>query len=487
MTATWVWQVLLTVYSSKDLEFGSTENTFLSDIYREGSLVLGKVRSRLIRNNLRFSRPLLSLYLAREDAPLIEHLFEVEIRASLEDISGKEVGKILMPTAYVIGSETRSLGPSWSESIIKLEPLSVCQMSHLGNRLEHRDANITFFITDNPHVGPLDQIERCFTGIVRNKRTPTITVDFGNNWTGKFWKNYEYERAEISAIQGWFTTGRQTFELERKSHQIESVDEVMQISERIRNLFWYLSFATRRRTVWTEWTARIDNDLVRYCQGNVSIPRKEDARNDRPLIERVQLQDFLRRCMEYMTDSKSPNILLPLIYLVNAVPPKTVESQFLSAYAAFESLMTLYARGKGIEKHFNDKSRWKALYEYMEKCIDNYGDIDGDLRRILKGKLGLFNDASPRIFFEDFCVTKELDTSDLWPLFSGTRSLSRIRNKLIHGEEIVGEFLDVATENLKWIVERCILSTIGWNKPSDVDSKSLREYTCYELWRSYYR
>ncbi len=84
----------------------------------------------------------------------------------------------------------------------------------------------------------------------------------------------------------------------------------------------------------------------------------------------------------------------------------------------------------------------------------------------------------------------QVDNSDLWPVFGEGLSLSRIRNKLIHGILSGDEtFLSFARIHLKWIVERCLLAIIGWvgrGNNSNVDSDTLRKYNPYREWKQYY-
>ena len=106
-------------------------------------------------------------------------------------------------------------------------------------------------------------------------------------------------------------------------------------------------------------------------------------------------------------------------------------------------------------------------------------------------KLGDFNRTSRKKVYNDFCKDMEINNSDLWPIY-GTRfnylSLSRIRNKLVHGNRFEYEtFLSIANEHLRWTVERCLLAVLGWKGITDVKPESLRKYTAYHNWESYYK
>jgi hypothetical protein len=472
--------------TSENRKFGSEEETFLSEVYREGKLLAGNIKSRLIQNKLQFSRPTLFLYPDKDNLARISQFFELEVKAFFEDIAGKKIGEIHIPTAYRIGSNTTYWGPGWSESTVTLEPVTMFIKHYLRGYRKPRNASITFFITNNEYVSPWDMIEKHHTGVVKNKSTPRVALTFADGWSGKFLRHYCYKDSKMEGISGSFSTDRLTLELEKKNYKIRSLEEVMSICNTIRIFLWYISFGVRQRTAWTEWTALVGDELIEYCQANVSTPENEGDKND-PLIGRQLLQEFSQHCLDYLSKGSGLDLYLPLVYLVNALSPKTVEAQFLSSYMSFESFLNLYARARGLDRHFAEKRAWHAFREHMKNAIDNYSDIDSGLKNVMANKLGIFNDVSPKTVFAQFCSEMKVDVSDLWPVYGNKGiSLSVLRNKLVHGEREADDFLDVANENLKWIVERCFLAVIGWSKPSDVDSGGLTRYTCYNLWRSCY-
>ena len=78
-----------------------------------------------------------------------------------------------------------------------------------------------------------------------------------------------------------------------------------------------------------------------------------------------------------------------------------------------------------------------------------------------------------------------VDLTDLWPLVdrsSGT-SLAQIRNRSIHGEYLTESSfraLSYASQNLRWTLERMLLSVLGWQIANSNVSKSfLPNFTTY--------
>lgn len=91
--------------------------------------------------------------------------------------------------------------------------------------------------------------------------------------------------------------------------------------------------------------------------------------------------------------------------------------------------------------------------------------------------------------FEEFEKQHPIDLTDLWPLIDGSpgASLRDIRNALVHGEAFTNESdimaLSFATQNLQWILERILLTTLGWDvEISSVSARRLNLYTAHN-WR----
>jgi len=89
--------------------------------------------------------------------------------------------------------------------------------------------------------------------------------------------------------------------------------------------------------------------------------------------------------------------------------------------------------------------------------------------------------------------------SDLWPLFQVSKaggslvpvspgaSLSEIRNTIVHGDVFAAtDFpaLSYAAQNLEWILERIILTSLGWDiNHSTVSPQALKNYSASQ-WQS---
>lgn len=179
---------------------------------------------------------------------------------------------------------------------------------------------------------------------------------------------------------------------------------------------------------------------------------------------------------------------MPIVYIVSTYDSdESIETEFLSLFMALEALLDIYAKSRNKHKIFSDKKEWKTFHGHMKNAIDKYSDFSDKDR--MTNKLGLFNETSKKDIYNDFCKEMIIDNSDLWPLYKGNdNKLSEIRNKLVHGKGFdLWPHISYATTHLKWIVERCLLSVLGWKKETEIFHKeALKKYYPYRDWEKYY-
>jgi len=431
-----------------NLPFGSREEYFLSDIYSQGKVLAKGIKSKLIRNDIKYSRALLLLYVPNEDIRKIRIHSEFEIKGYSENMASEKIGEIHIPKGYKINATTFS--SLWNESVVEIIPDEIYQIHYFPgqNETKKEKQNILFVLTYNKMVEPFKNIEMSSTGDMNIKLETTVILKLKNDWEARF-EEYRYcVNTKIEEVDGTFSTSHLALNLEKDNHSLASANEVKILSDMLDTLLWYLSFGSRQRTTWIKWTEHYRN--------NIFIPEKIKYYEE-PLIDRRAFQDFLQHCLEYEKQQNNLDLYLPIVYLVSSGnPTKTMEMQFLSSFLALEALLDLYAESRNINKHFTKKDR-KPLKE----------------------------------IYNDFCSNMKIDNTDLWPIY-GTRfnylSLSRIRNKLVHGNRFEYEtFLSIANEHLRWTVERCLLAVLGWKGITNVKPESLRKYTAYHNWESYYK
>lgn len=472
--------------------FGCKVQYFLADIYYQGSPIAQRIKSKLTISDIKYVEPRLILYPPRDDYKKIIVHFEIEIKGYFEFIDGEKAGEVYIPKGYTIQGNSTSFATSWDECTIEIMPHECYLKYHLEPQEDtmKKDARISFSLSDNKIVQPWGIIEKSFEGTVKPNLKPSVILDFKNGWLATFRKHYRYLEKEIENVKGTFSASRLVLILERNEHHLESEEQVKEIVKPLDTLLWYLSFGSRQRTVWLDWTAIIGNEHIEYYRLQSIPPKMSDI--GKALIDRGTAQEFLQQCLEYQKQKDSLNLYLPIVYLVSAADDDlSMEKRFLSLFMALEALLNLYAEKRELSRNFKNVEDWKAFYSYMEKVICEFPGLRNEDKIIMVRKLGMFNQVSTKVIYDHFCLEMKLDNSDLWSIYGNNRRCSYlhdIRNKLIHGKRFEDwGMLTRAIEHLRWTVERCLLAILNWREKTEVFHKeSLQKYTAYRDWRDYY-
>jgi hypothetical protein len=131
-------------------------------------------------------------------------------------------------------------------------------------------------------------------------------------------------------------------------------------------------------------------------------------------------------------------------------------------------LVLFYLENSGAE-FILAPDEWNSFRKDLKNFIKNHSHFSQkkERRRFIYEKLPELNRISFANAFSDFCLRYNIDIHDLWPVVDQKEgiSLSSIRSKLIHGDPLIPLQLGAlvcANEHLRWIVERSILSVLGW-------------------------
>jgi len=469
---------------------GCEEKYFLSNVYSEDKLIAENVRTKIIVDKYKAQNSICYLYPSNSsEYAKLSNFFEFRIEGKLEDLIGEKIGSISITKGYNSGAKSTLLAPYWENKVIKVYPDEIF-IRHKIKELKNNN-EVLFVITENKLLQPYGGIERYFTGDVKVNSKPRVILNSSNGMSYIFDKYFDSIDIKIENTEGSFTYAYHVLRVENLETKLSSVEDLSPIIETIDNILLYLSFATRQRTVWIRWATIIDNELVDYIRCNIVYPQIDI---EDPLIERKSLQNFLQHCLEWIEQrqSKEIDLYLPIIYLIG-YRNKTAESQFLSLFIALEALLNIFAEYKEISRHLS-RAQWRKFSKELNKEIEKFcfspdPDQNSKDRELMVKKLSRLNEPSLELFYNEFCKYYSIDNSDLWPVFGKDSkiSLSTIRNKLVHGKRFEYiDYLSIAIEHLQWIVERCILSVLGWKESSDVNSDKLNKYYAYHNWRPIY-
>jgi hypothetical protein len=164
-----------------------------------------------------------------------------------------------------------------------------------------------------------------------------------------------------------------------------------------------------------------------------------------------QLDDILERAIRIALNSRN----------------QSLEVSFISSSAALESTLTFFRR--------------QSDYEIL--ASDEFSKLEDDLKKWLKrqpmlasqpAKRALIYEKVPELnrfpfsfVFKKFCEHHALDLTDLWPVVGKHAEwpLTEIRHRLVHGDPFPvrpDEAMTCAQTHLTWVVERMLLSVLGW-------------------------
>jgi hypothetical protein len=231
-----------------------------------------------------------------------------------------------------------------------------------------------------------------------------------------------------------------------------------------------VSLASRTRTACIGWEAIDSRCITSYYRGEFAFPTgdSEPSYHD-GLVRGNDFRDFVTTV--YGTFRTQPD-RDPIRGAIHALVPgkrHSLERTFLSLFAALEMLLLDFRRRNGLEFIMSEEE-WKVLKASCRKFIKEQtrATIDKCRRSLIYSKLDELNRVPLRVVLEAFCRQYRIELADLWPLFAeakGKIGLTDIRNMIIHGEPLGDRYMDalwVATEHLKWTVERIVVGLLNW-------------------------
>ncbi|MEA2203956.1 MAG: hypothetical protein QOE77_732 [Blastocatellia bacterium] len=208
----------------------------------------------------------------------------------------------------------------------------------------------------------------------------------------------------------------------------------------------------------------LSSDLLKQFARRQSIGSNEPGAT--PLIAFANEDEFVSAAV--LSDSAELNDILERA--INFALPNansTPEVSFLSLSASLESILTFHRRQD----------------EYKILPPEDFTELERDLKKWLKQHRVLAHEPGKRALvyekfrelnrfpmshiFKIFCEYYSLDLTDLWPVIGKHAEwpLTEIRHRLVHGDPFPSrpaEAMECAEKHLRWVVERMLLSVLGW-------------------------
>lgn len=226
--------------------------------------------------------------------------------------------------------------------------------------------------------------------------------------------------------------------------QVESVRDAQTVERDVEGLLILASLASRERSDFGYWSVQEASgaNTQNWRFGMGKWPKR--AKGEEPLVRgEANCVDFLSAALKvYLSRADASLLGSAVIALLARELP--IETNLVNLYTAVQRALLL-----ALSLPTTSKLKVSELYTLFEKQYP-------------------------------------IDIGDLWPLLGGKGgpSLNKVRNVLVHGKVFtsVSEFkvLGIAVENLQWILERILLSMLGWDvENSAVSPGKLNWYTAH--------
>jgi hypothetical protein len=295
-----------------------------------------------------------------------------------------------------------------------------------------------FWLTECPLINTATSILHSYTGNVRAKQIvkPKFTLRSALGLT--FWKRFTQDR----------NTGKRIAQLvaEFRPKSRLSVSLFGAVAEDMDDMLLLVSLAARRRCTCTGWSYFDSHgNFTRFYRRNLVLPPEEPLNVDDCLIPMRSFMKYLRSAYANFGRTSHKELIRNTIFALMS-ESGSVDIQFLTLFAGLESILL-----------------------HVERVNRRSG------HSTLRQKLAFFQSIH------------KVDLTDLWPLVdssSGT-SLAQIRNRSIHGEYLDTasyRALTYALQNLRWTLERMLLSVLSWPLGNTNVSKSFLPHLTTYRW-----
>ncbi len=186
-----------------------------------------------------------------------------------------------------------------------------------------------------------------------------------------------------------------------------------------------------------------------------------------PLIVGADVAEFLTTASGAFTDDETGDILRRAVTYTLPSGTRNLELAFISLYAALESILTFFRRQD--EYEILGAEEFAALERELRGWLKQHALLrdESAKRGLIYEKIRELNRFPFSYVFRRFCEQHALDLSDLWPVLGRPEQwpLMEIRHRLVHGDPFrsrPAEALACASQHLHWVVERMLLSVLGW-------------------------
>ena len=427
-----------------------------------------------------------------DQVPKLRNVFRFSIYGEIKNFSGSIQTSIQSEKVYSINLHETHWGPNVIENVLSGEPTDL-RITHFLCRDVSPSTPKTagkFWLTPSAFLRPAQIITRSWSGDVQVETVRQFDFPLPNGVQLIFDNRYRYSKS-IEGDSITFTELIAGFEFGNAS-KIEGIQN--DILPFLDDFLMLVSFAERHRCICVGWDITDADCITEYYRRDLKIPQVETGGDHADtLIDLQYFKDFITKAYEKFTAIIPKEHLRQALQYAIYRKGRTVENSFLTLYGALETLVEHF----GLSSNIVDPEQFEKVFvRDLAKWIKGHplfsGNHNKNKRRLIYEKLPELNRVSFKTAFEELCKSYYLYLDDLWPVVGKSEglSLSEIRNKLVHGETfnvLQQKALITAVEHLRWVVERTILSVLGWDiSKSNVSSEFLysQNISFYEKWKA---
>lgn len=420
--------------------------------------------------------------------------FIFSLKATFSNVQNSLL-KISAGKIYNLGVKTYYVATNQQYSILRAEPVDLKIQEFIQHPEDKETPDIFYFwLTQSIQLAPFYSTELHYNG----------------NVSVKNYNNKEFEIVEglkFSFINYFFPHNDPKKKSKRISEPVLAAEFLgfteYELGESIFpeiDLFLKLvSFSERRRIVCYGYRGILNSKIIDFYRGDISVPEENfDHSNNEVLID---VQDFEKFTLKALKTGRSCIFREHLFDAIGKAAYReysSLESEYLSYYSALENLVNGYRDTHDFHYilEYDDYKRFsKDLKSFIKGHIlfkdnnDEKNELRSKKRQLVYEKVAELNRISFGTAFKSFCEFYQIDLSDLWPLGGGegSTSLTKIRNRLIHGgrfERAEYDAVICAKTHLQWTLERCILRVLDWDiEKSNVRPLFLKHCVSYNEWK----
>jgi hypothetical protein len=401
--------------------------------------------------------------------------------------------KISAEKVYNLGINTSHVATNQEYSVLRAEPVNLKIQEFIQRSEDQKNPKIFYFwLTQSIQLAPFYSTELHYNG--------DISVKTYNN------KEFEIvEGLKFSFINYYFHYNDPKRKNKRISEPVLAAEFLgftehklgEDIFSEIEIFLKLVSFSERRRVVCYGYKGTLENEIINFYRGDISIP-KEDFNHlaNEVLIDSQNFEEFTLISLNAGRSCFFREHLFDAIGKAAYREYSSLESEYLSYYSALENLINGYRDTHNF--HYilvdDDYKKFCKDLKYFIKKHDLFSDnneekeLRSKKRKLVYEKIAELNRISFGTAFTSFCEFYQIDLRDLWSLGAGevSTSLTKIRNRLIHGgrfERAEYDAVICAKTHLKWTLERCILRVLDWDiEKSNVRPSFLKYCVGYNEW-----